>query len=129
SFGITEALAVNDDEGSAVLRSTGYTLTLRDRALHHRTAGITTLRTAAESRTRLMLDFAASQRGVGDGQPDILLVPGADSLRLAALVEHLRRQGIVAERAGASFRSDARPYPGFAPRREFPAGPHRVRAK
>ncbi|HEX6069108.1 MAG TPA: M14 family zinc carboxypeptidase, partial [Longimicrobiaceae bacterium] len=129
AIGMTYEQAGNGAAGLAIRRPSGDTLTLRDRALRHWTSGMTTLRTAAAGKTDLMLDFAAAQRDVGRGQPDVLLVPGPDTLRLAALIRHLRLQGIVAERAAAEFRADAAPHPGFETRSIFPAGTFRVPAR
>jgi hypothetical protein len=129
AIGMTYEQAGNGEAGLAIRRPSGDTLTLRDRALRHWTSGMTTLRTAAAGKSDLMLDFAAAQRDVGRAQPDVLLVPGPDTLRLAALVRHLRLQGIAVERAADEFRAEAAPHPGFEARSVFPAGTFRVPAR
>ena len=129
AIGMTYEQAGNGSAGLAVLRAGGDTLTLHERAMHHIVSGLTTLRTVARGRSGLMLDHAAGQRAIGGGEGDFLLVPGADSVRLAALVEHLRGQGVVVERAARPFRAATTAHAGFTARREFPAGTHRVPAR
>lgn len=129
AIGMTYEQGGSGAAGLAIEKANGDTLTLRERATHHWTAGNATLRTAAAGKSRLLLDYAASQRAVGEGEPDVLLVPGRDPGRLRALVDHLRRQGIEVERADRAFRTGAEPYPGMTTRREFPAGTIRIRAR
>lgn len=129
AIGMTYEQGGSGAAGLAIETASGDTLTLRDRATHHWTAGNATLRTAAAGKSRLLLDYAASQRSVGEGEPDVLLVPGRDPGRLQALVDHLRRQGIEVERADRSFRTSAEPYPTMERRRDFPAGTMRIRAR
>lgn len=129
AVGMTYEQAGHGAAGLAILREDGDTLTLRQRAEHHRVAGLATLRTAAAAKTQLLLDFAAGQRTVGLNEPDVLLVPGDDPSRLARLVALLRLQGIAAEVATRPFRAAAQPYPGFSARRDFPAGTVRVRLR
>jgi hypothetical protein len=129
AIGMTYEQAGGGSAGLAVEQASGDTLTLRDRALHHWTSGEATLRTVAAGKTQLLLDRAASQRVIGQGEPDVLLVAGPDSTRVNALVAQLRRQGIEVERAGRSFPASATAYPGFEPRSSFPAGTYRVRAR
>ncbi|HEX2191158.1 MAG TPA: hypothetical protein VHG51_19775, partial [Longimicrobiaceae bacterium] len=115
--------------GLAFRREDGDTLTLHDRAAHHRAAGNATLRAAAAGKSALLQDFAAGARTVGQGAQDVLLVPGPDASRVEALVAHLRLQGIEVERAAEGFGAGARAHPGFEERRSFPAGTYRVRAR
>ncbi len=129
AVGMTYEQAGGGIAGEAIVQSSGDTLTLRDRALHHRTTGHATLRTAASGKAQLLADYAEGQRTVGLGERDFLLVPGGDAARVEALVAHLRRQGIEVERASAGFRAGATPFPGFAARGDFPAGTYRVRAR
>ncbi len=129
AIGMTYEQAGGGSAGLAIDRPDGTTLTLRDRALHHWTAGTATLRTVAAAKGELLRDYAAFHRSVGEGQPDVLLVPGADPSRVDALVELLRLQGIQVERAERPFRADAQAHNGFAARREFPAGTYRVPAR
>ncbi|HEX6940127.1 MAG TPA: M14 family metallopeptidase [Longimicrobiales bacterium] len=129
AIGMTYEQAGGGRAGLAIERPDGTTLTLRDRASHHRTAGEATLRTVARSKSELLLDYARFHRTVGDGQPDVLLVAGADASRAEALVDLLRRQGILVQRASRAFRADAEAHPGFPARREFPAGTYRVPAR
>lgn len=128
-IGMTYEQGGGGSAGLAVERSDGDTLTLADRAAHHRASGQATLRTAANGKTRLLLDVAAAQRSVGTDAPDVLLVPGDDPARVEMLVAHLRRQGIEVQRAGEAFRARAEAYPGYEPRGQFPAGTYRVPAR
>lgn len=129
AIGMTYEQGGSGAAGLAIETARGDTLTLRDRATHHWTAGNATLRTAAAGKAQLLRDYAASQRSTGEGEPDVLLVPGEDPAPVLALVDHLLRQGIEVERAGAAFRAGAEPYPAMSSRREFPAGTYRVRAR
>ncbi|HEX8695999.1 MAG TPA: M14 metallopeptidase family protein [Longimicrobium sp.] len=129
AVGMTYEQAGHGAAGQAVAREDGDTLTLHDRAEHHRTSGQATLRTAAEGKTRLLLDYAEAARTAGDGEQDFLLVPGEDPSRVEALVAHLRRQGVEVERAQSGFTARATAYAGFPARGQFPAGTYRVRAR
>jgi hypothetical protein len=128
-IGMTYEQAGGGGAGLAIERSDGSTLTLKDRASRHWVAGKATVRTAAAGRTDLLSGFAAFHRNIDDGIPDILLVPGEDLERIHALVEHLKGQEILVERATESFRVQARPHPGFASRQSFPEGTFLVRAR
>ncbi|MEX2583753.1 MAG: M14 family metallopeptidase [Gemmatimonadota bacterium] len=128
AIGMTYEQAGSGTAGLAIVRSDGDTLTLHDRASHHRTSGIATLREAAAGKTRLLLDFAEAHRTAGDDAADVLLVPGSDPSRLDALVEHLLAQGIEVERSAEPFRTAANAYRGWVARRDFPPGTVRVRA-
>jgi hypothetical protein len=127
AIGMTYEQAGHGMAGRAIERAAGDTLTLHQRAQQHRTAGHATLRASADGRVDLLSGFANAQRTAGAGLPDVLLVPGADASRVAALVEHLRQQGIEVERANRSFRAGATAHRGFDRRGEFPAGTYRVR--
>jgi hypothetical protein len=129
AVGMTYEQAGHGAAGQSVVQESGDTLTLHDRAEHHRASGQATLRTAAAGKTQLLLDYAAGQRTMGQGERDFLLVPGTDASRVESLVAHLRRQGIEVERAPAGFRASAAAYTGFPARSEFPAGTYRVRAR
>jgi hypothetical protein len=129
AIGMTYEQAGHGAAGLAIRQEDGDTLTLHDRAEHHRAAGNATLRTAAAGKTTLLLDFASGARTVAQGASDFLLVPGPDASRVEALVAHLRQQGIEVERAGQAFGAGARVHPGFEARSRFPAGTYRVRAR
>ena len=128
-IGMTYEQAGGGRAGLAIRRADEQVLTLRDRAQHHRTAGHATLRTAALGKSDLLRDFAAFHRTVGRDAPDILLVPGQDPSRLAAVTALLDAHDIAYSTAGSAFRADARPHDGFEARREFPAGTVRVPAR
>ena len=128
TIGMTYEQAGGGSAGLAYERSAGDTLTLHDRATHHRTTGHATLRTSAAGKSRLLLDFASAHRTAGEGHPDILLLPGDDPRRVESLVGHLRAQGIQVEWTDDAFRASATPYPGYGERRDFPAVTYRVRA-
>jgi hypothetical protein len=129
AVGMTYEQAGHGSAGQAIVREDGDTLTLHDRAQHHRTSGQATLRTAAEGKARLLTEYAEAARTAGVGEQDFLLVPGTDVSRVEALVAHLRRQGVEVERAGSGFSARTTAYPGFAARSAFPAGTYRVRAR
>lgn len=129
AIGMTYEQAGHGAAGQAVERTDGDTLTLRERALHHWTSGEATLRAAAAGKAQLLADYASAARTAGVGEQDFLIVPGADVGRAAALVDHLRGQGIEVERAGAGFSARAAAYDGFPARGQFPAGTYRVRAR
>jgi hypothetical protein len=111
-----------------VIQESGDTLTLRDRALHHHASGQATLRTAAAGKAQLLMDYAAGQRTVGQGERDFLLVPARSQPRRVAGGAP-PPQGIEVERASAGFRAGTTAYPGFPARGDFPAGTYRVRAR
>ena len=129
AVGMTYEQAGHGAAGQAIEQESGDTLTLRDRATHHRTSGNATLRAAAEGKAQLLSDYASAARTAGVGENDFLLVPGDDPSRIEGLVAHLRRQGIEVERAGSGFSARATAYTGFPARQQFPAGTYRVRAR
>jgi hypothetical protein len=129
AIGMTYEQAGGGFGALGVDRPDGTTLTLRDRALHHRTAGKATLRTAAYGKTDLMSGFAAFHRTVDEGFQDVLLVPGDHSMSAHALVGLLTMQGIEVEVAGEPFSAGTTGHPGFADRSDFPAGTFRVRPR
>jgi hypothetical protein len=129
AIGMTYEQAGHGAAGLTIEQNSGDTLTLHDRAQHHRTSGQATLRTAAAGKTRLLEDYASGARTAGAGEADFLLVPGSDPARAEDLVAHLRRQGIEVERAARGFAAGARAFPGFDARTQFPAGTYRVRAR
>lgn len=129
AIGMTYEQAGHSRAGLVIQRPDGTLLTLRDRAEHHRTSGEATLRAVARRKTDLLLSFAEFHRTVGQGEPDILLVPGSEPGRVEALVSLLREQGIKVERATRAFRASTKPHHGFEARREFAAGTYRVPAR
>jgi hypothetical protein len=129
AIGMTYEQAGGGRAGLAYRRPDGTILTLRDRAEHHRTAGEATLRAAALRKSELLLGFASFHRTIGEGTPDVLLVPGTNPTRVEALVALLRGQGIRVEEATRAFKVNARPHSGFRTRSDFPAGTYRVPAR
>lgn len=129
AIGMTYEQAGHSAAGLAVARDDGDTLTLRDRALHHWTAGEATLRAAAAGKTKLLTDYASAARTAGAGEQDFLLVPGTDPTRIEALVKHMRTEGVEVERAAAPFGARAAAEADFPARSQFPAGTYRVRAR
>ena len=86
-------------------------MTYRDAVVHHFTAAITTLETAARNRERLLKDFLEYRRSaVSDGERgpirEYLIVPGEDPPRAERLARLLQAQGIEVRRAeeGIAFR-------------------------
>jgi hypothetical protein len=135
AIGMTYEQAGGGSAGLAYARADGDTLTLGQRATHHRVAGRATLRTVMEGRTDLLQGFAAFHRTIDEGLPDILLIPAAGDApgagaRLRALVAHLHAQGIRTEVASEPFEvRDADAHPGWSSRSRFPAGTVRVPAR
>jgi hypothetical protein len=129
AIGMTYEQGGSGEAGLAIERPDGFTLTLRDRADGHRTAGEATLRAAAAARHDLLLSFAEFHRTAGEGMPDILLLPGDDPTRAEALVAFLRAQEIRVERASRPFRANTEVHAGFATRQDFPAGTFLVRSR
>lgn len=117
--------------GLAYVRADGDTLTLWDRATHHRVAGNATLRTAMEGKSDLLLGYADFHRNVDDGLSDILLVPGEEDggARLHALVRELSDQGISFQVAADEFQTRTRAHGRYEGRERFPAGTIRVPAR
>jgi hypothetical protein len=128
TIGMTYEQAGSGRAGLVVRQPDGQLLTLAQRATQHRTSGNATLRATAARRHALLTDFANFHQRMGDGLPDILIVPGSEA-RAQALLEHLERQQIRVERASQPFRASATPHHGFARRGEFPAGTLLVRAR
>src|SRR5687768_12458551 len=129
AIGMTYEQAGGGVAGLAYKRPDGQILTLHDRAEHHLTSGEATLRATAHRKSELLLDFARFYRTIGDGMPDVLLVPNNDPGRLESLVNLLRRSNIQVERATRAFRTSAQAHAGFAKREQFPEGTFRVRAR
>lgn len=129
AIGMTYEQAGHGRAGLSFLRSDGTILTLRDRARRHLTTGAATLRASASRKSELLLDFAEFHRTIGEGTPEIILVPGEDRSRVEALIRLLREQGIRVEEAARPFRTRARAHEGFPERTEFPAGSYRVPAR
>ncbi len=129
AIGMTYEQAGGGSAGLAYARPDGDTLTLRDRAMHHRTTGEATARAAAARKTALLEDYAAFHRSVDEGQPDFLIVPGEDPARAEALVAVLEDEGIRVERAASSLRADGRSNTDAGRRSDFPAGTFLVRAR
>jgi hypothetical protein len=112
AIGMTYEQAGSGRAGLVIRQPDGPILTLHQRATQHRTSGNATLRAAAARRTDLLADFARFHQTMGDGLPDILIVPG-NPARAAALLDLLQRQGIQVEEASRGFRADANPHHGF----------------
>jgi hypothetical protein len=129
AIGMTYEQAGGGSAGVEVRRRDGQILTLAMRAQHHRISGEATLRATAARKSALLGDFAHFHRTVGEGTPDILLVPAGDDARVAALVDLLRSEDREVQRATKAFQTDATAHQGFRARKEFPAGTYVVRAR
>jgi hypothetical protein len=128
AIGMTYEQAGSGRAGLVIRQPDDQLLTLRQRATQHRTSGNATLAAAAARRGALLADFTHFHQTMGEGLPDILIVPSGDG-RSDALLALLRRQSIEVEQATRAFRADAAPHFGFANRREFPVGTLIVRAR
>jgi hypothetical protein len=128
AIGMTYEQAGGGRAGLAIRQPDGQVLTLTQRATQHRTSGQATLRAAAARRSQLLGDFAQFHQNMGQGLPDVLIVPSSPA-RAHALLQLLERQGIRVEQATRAFRADATPHHGFARSSEYPAGTLLVRAR
>jgi hypothetical protein len=91
-------------------------LTYREAVVHHFTAALTTLETAARSRERLLRDFVDYGRSaVAEGEKGPVrgyaLVPGDDAPRAERLARLLQAHGIEVRRAEAGFSLKGRTLP------------------
>jgi hypothetical protein len=79
--------------GSQIERADGTVLTLADRALHHTTAALVTVRTAAQHRAELLRHtHEAARSQIESGKNTYLIVPGSPNFD--ALITMLQRNGI-----------------------------------
>jgi hypothetical protein len=97
-------------------RSGGTLLTFLDGVVHHFTAAMATIETAARNREKLLRDFAAYRTSaVRDGEAGNLreyaVPPGSDPSRTRRLAELLARQGIEVRVAAAQFPVGSRTLP------------------
>ncbi len=104
-------------------------LTFRQGIAKHFTATMATLETAAASREARLKDFYLFfKTGMDEGRTEkmrrVVLLPGKDAARTAALVRNLIREGIEVMVAREAFKSStAHDYLGSKPAaKEFPAG-------
>ncbi|WP_022835151.1 M14 family metallopeptidase [Salisaeta longa] len=93
--------------GLAVRTAAGDTLTLDERIAHHRASSLATIETAATHRGTLVQEFIDYYRSGQDDPPGhyaayLVKATTADRDRIAALHDHLTRQGIVATVARAA---------------------------
>jgi hypothetical protein len=102
AIGMTYEMAGGPRGGLAYLRRDDTVLTLKERALKHFIAGLTTLETAAKRGDEILRDFAASRASHLSGPNRVWVVPGdQDPWRLRLLEETLRMQGVAMRRARA----------------------------
>lgn len=93
AIGMTYEMAGGGRAGLAIDRDDASTLTLNDRVLRHYTTAMTTLRTAAENRERLLRHtYQAAREQIDEGRNTFLLVPGTPNFD--SLVAMLQRQGV-----------------------------------
>jgi hypothetical protein len=101
--------------GLAFRREDGTTLTYKDGVIHHFTAAITTVATAARNRERMLRDFFEYRRSaiaIGQqGTREYLIPPGQDAARAGRLARLLAAQGIDVRRADEGFQAGGRPLP------------------
>ncbi len=86
--------------GLALRREDGTTLTYGDAVLHHFTAALTTVETAAKNREALLRDLVEYRRtaiegGRDDRDLEYVLLPGKDTARLRRLGHLLQGHGIT----------------------------------
>lgn len=100
-------------------RTDGDTLTYRDAIVHHFTAAMTTVATAARNRERLLRAFYEYRRGaIQEGEKsavrEYVLLPGRDPTRALRLARALVAQGIDVRRAEEPLRAGAATIPAGA---------------
>jgi len=105
--------------GLAWKRTDGATLTYRDGIVHHFTAAIATVTTAAKNRERLLKDFleyrrSAIEEGDKSSAREYVLVPGVDPSRALALARNLASQGIEVRRSAEPVKVATRTIPAGA---------------
>ena len=128
AIGMTYEQAGSGRAGLTIRQPDGQYLSLTQRATQHRTSGNATLRATAARRGELLDSFLQFHQTMGQGLPDVVLVPASPG-RARALLELLERQGIRVEQASRAFRADGTPHHGFDRRAEYPAGSLLVRAR
>ncbi|HKP84919.1 MAG TPA: M14 family zinc carboxypeptidase, partial [Blastocatellia bacterium] len=114
----------------AIKRDDETILTFRQGIAKHFTASMATLETAADNREARLKDYYAFfKTGMDEGRADrmkrVVIVPGRDPGRAAALVRNLVLQGIEVSIAREGFRSSsAHDYAGAGTpaAKDFPAG-------
>ncbi|HYI08974.1 MAG TPA: M14 family zinc carboxypeptidase [Thermoanaerobaculia bacterium] len=122
AIGMTYEVAGGGRGGAAVKRGDKTILRLSDRALRHYTAGMATIRTAAQNREALLrYTHSAARNQIESGKNAFLLLPGSPNFD--ALVTLLQRQGVRVEMlsAPATLRG-TRIDRDAAESRTFPAG-------
>lgn len=108
--------------GTAIERQDGTVLTLADRALHHYTTAITTVRTAAQNREALLrYTHEAARAQIDNGKNTFLLVPGSPNFE--PLVALLQKNGLRVDQLSAATTIRAtRIDRDVTESRSFPAG-------
>ncbi|HEY0732779.1 MAG TPA: M14 metallopeptidase family protein, partial [Chitinophagaceae bacterium] len=99
AIGMTYEQAGHSQAGVAVETETGDTLTLRDRAMHHYTTGLSTIEVSSQNANKLVTEFqkyfdVAVKNGVGDYKSYIIRYTDKDAERIDALTELLNRNDI-----------------------------------
>lgn len=100
AIGMTYEMAGGPAGALAYRRRDGSILTLKERALKHFSAGLSTVATAAAHREEILRDFAAARAAPFSGPPRHYVVSAdADAYRLRIFTDTLRAQGIQVKRA------------------------------
>jgi hypothetical protein len=128
AVGMTYEQAGHGYAGTAIVRALGDTLTLAERAEHHYTAALATVRTAAANREARLLDFHRFFEPEGGRPPGAYLFPpGDDPPRTAELVGLLMAHGAEVYRAPEEFRPHGvHAYDGTPVSTRLPAGTYVV---
>ena len=96
AVGMTYEMAASG--GVAYRRKDGSVLTLKERALKHSVALLTTIQTAASHRTEILLDYAAFFRNsLRDGRECFVIPADQDPGRVVRLARLLQLQGVRVE--------------------------------
>jgi len=128
AVGMTYEQAGHSRGGVELALDDGGTLTLYERAEHHYTASLATLRTAADHREARLLDFHRFFEADPDLAPDAYLIPpGGDPPRAARLVSLLMEHGAEVYRTREAVRPrNLTDYSGRPHSEELPAGTYVV---
>jgi hypothetical protein len=131
AIGMTYEQAGHGLAGAALARAPGDTLTLAERAMHHYTAALATVRTAADRREEKLLDFHRFFLPAdGEGAVAYVFPPGSDPPRTRELMGLLMAHGVEVDAATEPVKARRlHPYAGDTAPSTLPAGTYVVSAR
>jgi len=106
AIGMTYEQAGNGSAGLGIYKQEGDTLTLTDRAMHHYTTGMSTIETAANHASQLIVQFHrfyndAVSKGTGTYKSFVIKTADVPAQKLKALLQLLDRNAIQYGKAAA----------------------------